>query len=392
MKNKLPGGIYAVQFVFLMSFASLAVLSLLPLFFEHLGGSPGQIGFLVGIFSFAAFLARPFGGWLLNRADARKVLSISLFFQFAMTCLYFLITQLNWFLILIRIFHGISLSLFTLAALLITVNITPQRQRAYALGVVSSGFMIPLLFLPFLGEGIIIRFGYPMFFFLAAACAFIPFVFSLFVRFPPFASQEESPKKSQGLLKLLLQKKILVIVCLTLLFEIALSSALSFVPLLAHEGSAMLAGFFYSSLALLAVFLRLYAGKHLRFWGQPFFIIPAFAFLAAGAWILNFSRVNLHLVISGVIWGIGVGVLYPHLSAMVIEGVRLQERSRILGLFTASVDLGYALGPVLFGLMSNIFGIRRTFPVLAGILLALAFLLMGIGKKELFASKPGNLA
>jgi len=386
MNRKLPREIYSLQFIILMSFSSLAILNLLPLYFKHLGGSSGQIGFLIGIFSFAAFAARPFGGWLLGKVDARKVLFVSLFLQFVTTCLYLLIGRINGFVILIRIFHGFSFSTFILAALMIAVSITTREQRAYALGVVSSGFVFPLIIWPFLGEGIIVRYGYSLFFLVAVVLALIPFLYSLIARIPSLPPKKEDNRKVPSMMKLLTRRRILVLVSLTLLFEIAFGSVLSFVPLLAHEGSLMRAGYFYSFLGLMAVFLRVFAGKRLRFWGRPELLYPAFIFLAAGTASLYFSHAGWHLALSGLVCGMGVGILYPHLSSLIIDNIKERERSRVLGLFSAFCDLGFAVGPVLFGTMSQIFGIRQFFPLFGGIFLLAVLLLLVMGKKQIFST------
>ena len=384
MTHKLPPAIYAIQFVVLMSFSSLAVLNLLPLYLQHLGGSPRQIGLFVGLFSFAAFAARPLGGWLLSRIEPRKILIGGLYLQLVMTGLYLTMDRLNVYAGFIRMFHGFGMSLFILAALLLTINLTEREQRTHALGVVSSGFMIPLLVLPFIGEGIIVRFGFQPFFLLAVVLALVPAVFALFMKFPAVPLEEKVTGSFSGLAGLLFRRRILAIVGLTLLFEIALSSFFSFVPLLTHTRSAMLSGFFYSSLALMAVFLRLYAGQRLRFWGSPFLLIPAFICLSAGGILLYFSRMNGHLVLAGLIAGLGTGILYPHLSALVVDRISSRERSLVLGFFAAFVDLGFALGPVLFGSISQWIGIRRTFSWFGGGLLLLSALLLLYGRRDIF--------
>jgi len=384
MNRKLPREIYAIQFIALMCFSSLSVFNLLPLYFKHLGGSPGKIGFLMGIFSFAAFAARPFGGWLLGKVDPKKVLVVSLFLQFVTTGFYMIIGQLDWFLILVRVIHGFTFSTFILAALLIAVTVTTREQRAYALGVVSSGFVIPLIIWPFLGEGVIVRFGYPAFFLLAVVLAFIPFLYSLFAGLPSLPPIEEKSRKAPNMIKLLMRRKILVFVFLTLLFEIAFGSILSFVPLLAHNGSFMRAGYFYSFLGMTAVFLRLFAGKRLRFWGRPELLLPAFVFLSSGIVSLYFSHAGWHLALSGLICGLGIGILFPHLSSLIIDNVKDRDRSRVLGLFAAFSDLGFAVGPVMFGFMSQIFGIRQFFPIFGGAMLFLILIIMGVGKKEIY--------
>ena len=383
-KKKLAPGILSIQLLVLMSYSSVALLILLSLYFKHLGGSPRQIGFFLGIFSLSAFLSRPFVGWLLSRYNPRKVVVAGLILVLIMTTMYLFIQELNWFVVFIRIFHGIGFSVFILAALLIAVLITREEERAYAIGVVSTGFMLPLLVVPFMGEGIIERFGFFFFFLGAIFLAGIPLLYGLFwkVKLPRFP--EDSGVKSVSFLRLLRQRRICLIFFLTLVFEIGLSSSLSFVPLLAHGESPMWAGYYYTFLSLTAVFMRLYGGKRFVFWGSPKLLLPAFYFISGGGILIYFASNNILLGLSGVIWGIGVGILYPHLTALVVEGVAFREQGKVLSLFASSVDLGFAFGPLLFGWASQYFGLREAFIIFALFVFLSSSVLILWGKSSLF--------
>jgi predicted MFS family arabinose efflux permease len=381
--GKLPREIFFIQFLVLLSYSSVAVLTLLPLFFEQLGGSPRQIGFLVGIFSFAAFFSRPFGGWLLSRTNPKKVLMAGLVIVLVVTSLYLFVSQLDWFVIFLRVFHGIGFSLVIIAALLIVVLVVQEGQRTYALGVVSTGFMLPLLVVPALAEEIIKRFGFFYFFLCAIFLAAIPVVAAFFFRIhlPHFG--EDEGVESTGFFRLLRQRRILFVFLLTFVFEIGLSSSLSFVPLLAHEGLSMRAGYFYTCLGLTAVSMRLFGGRWLKFWGNPKLLFPAFYFLCGGTGLIFISHSSWMLGFSGVVCGIGVGILYPHLSALSVEGVSTKNKGRALSLFASSVDLGFALGPVTFGWLSQAFAVREAFLHIALITLLTSSVLLFLGRSSL---------
>lgn len=383
-KKRLPPGILDIQFLILVSYSSLAILALLPLFFEHLGGNRREIGFLVGLFSLAAFCTRPFGGWLLTRFNPRKVLIGGFFLILGMTSLYLLINSINWFVIFIRIFHGIGFSVAVLAALLIVVLKVGREERAYAIGVVSTGFMLPLLIVPYIGEVIIERLGFFYFFFSAIVLAAIPFFYAIFKKISVPQFSEDSTVQGPGFFRLLGQKKIFLIFSLTFIFEVALGSSLSFVPLLAHEQSSMRAGYYYSFLGLTTVFMRLYAGRQLKFWGSPMLILPAFCFLSGGGLLIYWSYNNFLLSFSGIICGIGVGILYPHLSALVVERVSSREKGKVLSLFASSVDLGFAVGPIAFGWASESLGLRAAFFLFALFTFLTSFLLIVWGRSVLF--------
>ena len=184
-EKKLPRVVFSIHFLVLMTFSSLVALTLLPLFFEHLGGSPSQIGFLVGLFSFSSFACRPFGGWLLSRVHPKKVLLAGLFALPGITSLYLFVQKLDWLLIFIRVFHGASFSIFILAALLIVIMAAREEDRAYAIGVVSTGFLLPFLLVPFIGEEIIKNLGFSYFFLFSIVLCAIPFIFCLSFKISP---------------------------------------------------------------------------------------------------------------------------------------------------------------------------------------------------------------
>jgi len=365
MDKKLPKEVYSIQFLTLLSFSALAALNLLPLFFEYLDGSPRQIGFLVGLFSFASFLARPLGGWLLSRVDPRKIMVSGLFMALLASALYLVIKRLDWIVYFLRIFHGVGFSLFILSALVIVVMVVREHSRTYAIGVVSTGFLLPLLVVPALGEEIIKKFGFSPFFLVVIIFSFIPLITALFLRFRLHPEREDDGLASTGFLKLLRQKKIFSLFLLAFLFEVALSASFSFVPLLAHEGTGLRAGYFYTGLGLTAVLLRLLGGRWLKFWGSPRLLLPAFYFLCAGSVLVYLSRSSGMLAFSGIVWGLGTGVLYPHLSALSVEGVRSRDKGKTLSLFASAIDLGFALGPIIFGWLSYAAGIRGAFLALA---------------------------
>jgi MFS family permease len=390
-ERTLPRIVLAMHFLVLMAFSSLAVFNLLPLFLERLGGSPRQIGLIVGVFSIAAFLSRPLAGWILGRVQPRKVYVTGLGLMLVVSILYIFVDKIDWLIFVIRTLHGLGFSFFVLAAMLITILAVPEKTRTYAIGVVSTGFLLPLLVVPYIAEMILQKYGFFYFFLVAALLVAIPFVASFFHKNPMPRLAHESVSHEMGFFRLLAQKKILIISSLAFIFEIGLSSSLSFVPLLAHEGTSMRAGYFYTFLGLTAVCLRIFGGKRMAFWGDPKLLFPAFCFLAGGAVLLYFSRDNVFLALSGLVWGIGTGVLYPHLSALAVVDTPTNEKGMVLSMFAASVDLGFAFGPIIFGWLSFIFGVRFSYIPLALIVFFSSSFLMCVGRNVLFEKSSGRL-
>jgi hydrogenase-4 membrane subunit HyfE len=58
----------------------------------------------------------------------------------------------------------------------------------------------------------------------------------------------------------------------------------------------------------------------------------------------------------------------------------------VLSLFAAFVDMGFAFGPIIFGWMSHVLGIRTAYVPLAFIVFFAALLLIILGRNVLFDS------
>ena len=389
-ERTLPGIVLAVHFLVLMVFSSLAVYTFLPLFLESLGGSARQIGLIVGLFSIAAFLSRPLAGRILRRFQPKRVCVAGLGVMLLSSVLYVFVDKIDWAIFAIRVCHGFGFSVFVLAALFITIIAVPAKTRTYAIGVVSTGFLLPLLIIPYIAEVIIQRYGFFEFFLLAAFLVAIPFAAVFFFKGPAPRLTPEADSHPMGFFHLLTHKRILIISLLAFIFEVGLSSSLSFVPLLAHDGDSMRAGYFYTFLGFTAVWLRIFGGKRIAFWGDPRLLFPAFCCLAGGSVLLYFSRTNWLLALSGLVWGIGTGVLYPHLSALSVEGIPMSEKGMVLSLFTAFVDMGFAFGPIIFGWMSHLLGVRTAYIPLAAIVFFSALFLTIMGSNVLFVMASGQ--
>ena len=225
-KRTLPKGILSIQFLILLIYASLSLLVFLPLYFKEIGGSPGQIGFFIGIFSFASFLSRPFVGWLLDRQNPKRIFILGNFLFLISVSLYPLIKSMSLSLAFLRIFHGFSFSMTILAALLMAVFLSKEEIRAYALGVISIAFMLPQLIMPMLGEEIIEDYGFSIYFGLIIALVFISFILSFNLKFK--IAREASLSKKTKFSEVLSRKKTLLL--LPLFPQTAESAFLPFLP------------------------------------------------------------------------------------------------------------------------------------------------------------------
>ena len=79
------------------------------------------------------------------------------------------------------------------------------------------------------------------------------------------------------------------------------------------------------------------------------------------------------LALAGIAFGMGHGLLYPALNALVVDVSRQADRGKAMSLYNASFNLGVTLGAVVFGRVAEARGYDTMF-VVAGLSVFLGLL------------------
>src|SRR4030067_884949 len=113
---------FVAQFAFSLSFFTL--IPTLPIYLSRLKSTETEIGILIGIFSVASLVFRPFVGRALLKTPERNfMLAGAILFTF--TSLAYLFAYPFWPFFLVRIFQGIGLAFFFTASSTLIANIHP---------------------------------------------------------------------------------------------------------------------------------------------------------------------------------------------------------------------------------------------------------------------------
>ncbi len=93
----------------------------------------------------------------------------------------------------------------------------------------------------------------------------------------------------------------------------------------------------------------IYCKKDLLFWGM---LLQGIAIV-----LLMFSNQMADYIIISVILGIGTAIVYPAFLASIAEDTNPQQRAKSLGVFRFWRDLGYVIGALLTGVLTDFFSI-----------------------------------
>jgi len=80
------------------------------------------------------------------------------------------------------------------------------------------------------------------------------------------------------------------------------------------------------------------------------------------------------LVLTGIIGGLGQGLIFPALSAYIIDILGQENRGLAISLYLAFFDIGMGIGSTFFGWISDLYGYRNMY-IFAGIMFFLVSLI-----------------
>lgn len=341
----------------------------LPFFIKHLGGQEADVGLLIGVSSLIAFSIKPFAGhwidqrgrvWLMSAAAA----------LFACAAVMHVWTSSLRFLFLLRVIYGIAIGCFTTASGAYLADIAPPARRGeatsywglvnslamgivppFALGLMSSSTLHPLeeyvvTLLPGLEQVASWPDNFVLLFLTAAGISTSACVLSrgmreahiptpLLTRRPLYAQEALLPTAVQF--------------CLYLTF----TSYTTFLPLYARALGMGNAGFLYSVYALALMSTRVTGARISDRHGRAAVIIPGLGSVMVAFLVFAFASGPTALYVGVSLYGLGVGLAQPGLSAFTIDRLAPERRGLGMSTFGQGLDLGMGVGGVLMGTIAT---------------------------------------
>ena len=108
-------------------------------------------------------------------------------------------------------------------------------------------------------------------------------------------------------------------------------------------------GSFFTAYTIAAVALRLFFGWVPDRVGARRVLIPSMLIGGAGVATLAIATHDIHIIVAGVLAGVGHGYAFPIASSLVVERAPARERGMALAAFTALFDLGLLFGAPILG-------------------------------------------
>lgn len=365
--------LFATGLLFWTSLASL--LPTLPLYVNRVGGTPQQIGIVMGAFAIGLLLFRPWLGRIADQKSRTIVLILGTAVA-AIAPLGFLFVKSIPLLFLLRAFHGISIAAFTTAYSALVVDLSPINQRGELIGYMSLVQPLGVAIGPAVGGLIQSESGFAALFILAAVLGGASFLGAIQIKEPskleiqqntPITSPE-SPATDTQFWRLLFSARLRIPALVLLLIGSAFGALSTFIPLYIEETKVNLnAGWFYTAAAIASFSVRLFIGRASDRYGRGLFITASLICYTISMFILSQANSANAFLLGGFIEGAGAGTLLPMMIALISDRSSPQERGRVFALCISGFDLGIAIAGPLLGTFAPQLGYRGIFTISVGL-------------------------
>jgi MFS family permease len=350
--------VYVVVFVSFLDNHSL--LPLIAPYARSLGASLTGIGLVVGAYSAVNLLGNLGAGYWIDRVGRKTPMVIGLFVVAWALGLYPLASDSNQLLAL-RLVHGMGAALVSPASLAYIGDMAQAGQRGRAMALYGTAIGLTTLIAPPLSGLIRDRLGYAYVFMMLASLMLGTAVLAFL-----FVTESLTPARAEpGAVPRLLRNRRLSVSyssAFCLLFSLGL--LIVFLPLMAQELrlSSAQTGLLFASFALAAIVAQLFLGRLSDRWGRQKPIMAGLGIISAALVWLPLSGHALALYAAMFLYGIGFGVLFPAMTALIADETTAETRGIGSGIFTAVFSLGAAAGTLATGVLVWIEQVLRVHP------------------------------
>ncbi len=147
------------------------------------------------------------------------------------------------------------------------------------------------------------------------------------------------------------------------------------------------ASFFFLIYALVVIVSRPFSGRFLDAKGANFVVYPCLVFFSIGMLILSQANHGITLLVSGAIIGLGYGNFLSCGQAISVKSTSPNRFGLATATYYMFLDVGFGVGPYLFGSLVPITGYRGLYFVMAMAILATIILYYFLYRRSLHSSR-----
>ena len=340
-----------------------AMLTIIPLYVLELGGAEWHTGVVVGSFGLLSIPIRQLSGRWITNFGAKRV-------AIAGTAVLGIATLLHvgafniWMIIPVRVVQGIGLAIGPVATATIIAILAPSNRRAEGMAYNGNAIALANLYSPLLAFWLFQEFGSEVAFIYAGLMSLAGTASALGVSATrtsipsePLASSSESTKPP------LISRSAMFPTLVFLTYTFTTAPLSTFLPQLAKLKSLGNPGLYYTANSITQMLALPTSGLIADRLGRGSVIVPGLLVVGAAMFMLMTANNVAMFVLSGILNGIGFGMLQPATQSLTVDRSPPRERGTALATLQQAWDVGGSGGAFLVGPLGSLIGIAATFGI-----------------------------
>jgi MFS transporter, DHA1 family, multidrug resistance protein len=323
---------------------------------RSLGAGPALIGVVVAVYSATNLGGNVIAGYLIDRLGRKPLLVFGLLASAGALLLYSAAAD-PMGLIAIRGIHGLAAAILTPAAFTLLGDLFPRERRGRAMGASGALIAVAAVIAPPTSGVIRDRLGFDAVFVAVALLMAATALLAQLMLKDNYRPSVEERRPPGIVLSLLTRPPLLISYVTAVALTYGLGSIVTFLAIrledlgysAAHTGSAFSAFAVVALVMMAGPISRSAPGR-----GRTGHIGWGLVFAGASLLVLAIAP-GLPMVLAGMaLYGLGFGLIFPAVNALVADVTQPYERGTAFGLFFAFYSLGVVMGAAVGGLIAGV--------------------------------------
>ena len=331
----------------------LMLIPTFPLYIKQMGGNDLQASLPFAVVSISALIVRSISGNAADTLGRRPLLIAGMCLLIIFNCSYFVVSGIS-IILMLRFCQGIGWGMTSTVLATIMSDIVSAKRRGEGVGYFALSIILGTSFATVVGIEAMKLYNFDVVLLISTLTVGIGMLLTQGISIVSIKKVYNSNRSKQGLIwSDLFEKSALLPAFLCFLHSITFGGIMSFIMLFGQETGIENVGIYFVGHVSMILISRPFAGKLFDRRGHAFVIVPGVLFMIVGLFMLSYATSIYSLVAASLCYGLGYGATHPSLQAWAIQRAPAERKGAANGTFLSSLDLGYAIGAVLLGLIAT---------------------------------------
>jgi MFS family permease len=325
---------------------------LFPVYLKNLGASESYIGIMNNIDKVFIIIGSVSIASIMQGRDRIRMLRLGYLILLVAYASYLLISSLTWFILAIRILHGIGFSVAMILGTTIVFDIVPMEDAAEAIGLYGITGALSNALSPFVGEMLLARgYSHQLIFFLSVVLVGLSMCITFLLPRGDLHDPDSCELSTRGSLHLLADRRFFLMTVVGIIFGGGFGVIITYLPNFIRTTTPFKFSIFFMTYIAILVIIRFTFMRIVNRFNRIILIMLACAVGALMNLCLNVLYSVAVLIAVSIMYGITHGILYPVLNATMVGLVAPCDRGKANALFTATFNGGMMLFALSLGFL-----------------------------------------